>query len=158
MTLNEDPSSRPGKQPNSVLSSAAKDSVNESGSESESEESAGSGSGPDSGGSFWSLGLAPFRKAVFRGLAVVMPPLLTIVLFIWAWNTLNSYVFSPIEATARYMIVWSIQDIQSNDSVQAEIKSLPRTQRSRHQRTAYRETYRNESGQEMKHEIQYKLF
>ncbi len=39
----------------------------------------------------------PFRRAVLRGLGVVMPPLLTLVLFIWAWATIDSYVLKPIE-------------------------------------------------------------
>ncbi|MCA9204956.1 MAG: hypothetical protein KDA59_18010, partial [Planctomycetales bacterium] len=56
----------------------------------------------------------PFRRAVLRGLAIVMPPLLTIVLFIWAWNTIETYVFLPLEATARYATVWTIWDVREN--------------------------------------------
>lgn len=54
----------------------------------------------------------PFRRAVFSGLAVVMPPLLTIVLFLWAWNTIESYVLAPAESTARMVISWSIAEIR----------------------------------------------
>jgi uncharacterized membrane protein len=56
----------------------------------------------------------PFRKAVFKGLALVAPPLLTLVLFLWAWNTIEGYILRPLEETARYLIFVSIQDIQSD--------------------------------------------
>ena len=68
-----------------------------------------------------SRSFAPFRKAVFRGLAVVMPPLLTIVLFLWAWNTIDSYVLGPIEASLRHVIVWGIQDIREDREIVEEI-------------------------------------
>lgn len=41
---------------------------------------------------------SPFRRAVLGGLGVVLPPLLTIVLFIWAWTTIDGYVLKPIES------------------------------------------------------------
>ncbi len=34
----------------------------------------------------------PFRRAVLHGLGVVLPPLLTIVVFLWAWNLISAYV------------------------------------------------------------------
>jgi uncharacterized membrane protein len=55
---------------------------------------------------------SPFRSALFRGLGIIMPPLLTLVLLIWVWNAIENYVLLPIEATARYAIVWSIVDIR----------------------------------------------
>jgi uncharacterized membrane protein len=39
----------------------------------------------------------PFRRAVLRGLAIVMPPLLTIGFFAWGWSLIDNYVLSPIE-------------------------------------------------------------
>lgn len=41
--------------------------------------------------------LHPFRRAILRGLAVVLPPLLTIVIFLWVWNTITDYVLVPVE-------------------------------------------------------------
>lgn len=38
---------------------------------------------------------------MLRGLGVVLPPLLTIVVLIWAWNTIESYVLRPIESVVR---------------------------------------------------------
>lgn len=66
----------------------------------------------------------PFRRAVLRGLAIVMPPLLTIVLFIWAWNTIEIYVFQPLEAGARYAIVAWIWDVPSQPPPGAEVQEL----------------------------------
>ena len=47
----------------------------------------------------------PFRKAVLRGLGILMPPLLTLVLFLWAWNIIVSYVLEPIENTVLAICV-----------------------------------------------------
>lgn len=55
----------------------------------------------------------PFRKAVLRGLGVVLPPLLTLALFFWAWSLVQHYVLRPIEGTTRYVIVEAIWDVQS---------------------------------------------
>lgn len=48
---------------------------------------------PTKGSRWW-----PFRRALLRGLAVMMPPLLTLVVFIWAWTTIDGYVLQPIES------------------------------------------------------------
>ncbi len=53
---------------------------------------------------------AGFRRAILRGLGVVLPPLLTIVVLIWAWNTIENYVLRPIESGIRHTIVWSIDE------------------------------------------------
>lgn len=55
-------------------------------------------------------GASPFRRAVLRGLGVVMPPLLTLVLFIWAWNAIENYILRPVEAGIRYTLVLSLSD------------------------------------------------
>lgn len=56
---------------------------------------------------------AGFRRAVLRGLGVVLPPLLTIVVLIWAWSTIENYVLHPIESGIRHAIVWSIEETYS---------------------------------------------
>ena len=48
----------------------------------------------------------PFRRSVLRGLAVVLPPLLTIVILLWLLNTIQDYVLSPIEVAAKHTITW----------------------------------------------------
>ena len=58
-----------------------------------------------------------FRRAVLRGLGVVMPPLLTIVLFIWAWTTIDGYVLRPIEN----LVAWTAASIKAD--VKSEVPS-----------------------------------
>ena len=62
-----------------------------------------------------------FRRAVLRGLGVVMPPLLTLVLFIWAWNAIENYVLRPLETGIRYAVVWNFRDIRSQVPEGAEL-------------------------------------
>lgn len=45
--------------------------------------------------------LDPFRRALVRGLAVLLPPLLTVVILLWAWNTVALYLLVPAESMAR---------------------------------------------------------
>ena len=65
----------------------------------------------------------PFRKAIVRGLAIVTPPLLTIVLFLWAWNIIDSYVLRPVESIARHSIVWAVSDIRESRDISTEIEN-----------------------------------
>jgi len=55
--------------------------------------------------------VGPFRRAVIRGLAIILPPLLTIVILVWVFNTVLNYVLVPIETGVRSIIVWSIKDV-----------------------------------------------
>jgi uncharacterized membrane protein len=54
--------------------------------------------------------LRPFRRAVVRGLAVILPPLLTIVIFVWVGSTIHSYVLQPVQNGAQHLLVWAIDD------------------------------------------------
>lgn len=49
--------------------------------------------------------LDPFRRALVRGLAVLLPPLLTVVILLWIWNTVAMYVLVPAENLARTGLV-----------------------------------------------------
>lgn len=62
----------------------------------------------------------PFRRAVLRGLGVVLPPLLTIVVFLWAWNLISGYVLEPVENLARSVIVHVIWDVRTEEPREAE--------------------------------------
>mgnify|MGYP000362558103 CR=1 FL=1 len=53
----------------------------------------------------------PFRSAVLRGLGVVLPPLLTIVILVWVWMTVRDYVLVYVENGACKVIVLLVQDI-----------------------------------------------
>ena len=55
----------------------------------------------------------PFRRAVFRGLGVVLPPLLTIVIFLWVVKTIKSYVLDPVVGGTHWAIRLSIEDIKT---------------------------------------------
>lgn len=49
---------------------------------------------------------------MFRGLGVVLPPLLTLVVLIWAWNAIESYVLRPMETGVRHAMVLAISQIK----------------------------------------------
>ncbi|HYO23951.1 MAG TPA: DUF502 domain-containing protein [Lacipirellulaceae bacterium] len=49
--------------------------------------------------------LDPFRRALVRGLAVLLPPLLTIVILVWIWNTVAVYLLVPTENVVRRGLV-----------------------------------------------------
>lgn len=61
---------------------------------------------------FSSPPLHPFRRAVLRGLGIVLPPLLTIVIFVWVGNTVAVYLLDPLENIAERAIVFAIEDIR----------------------------------------------
>jgi uncharacterized membrane protein len=48
----------------------------------------------------------PFRQALLRGLGVVFPPLLTILIFLWVINTTHRYVLEPVTTLAREGMLW----------------------------------------------------
>jgi uncharacterized membrane protein len=54
----------------------------------------------------------PFRRAVFRGLALILPPILTIVIFLWIFGTVQVYVLRPVTSAAREAIVWLVWDVR----------------------------------------------
>ncbi|MDZ7617257.1 MAG: hypothetical protein U1E05_09645, partial [Patescibacteria group bacterium] len=56
----------------------------------------------------------PFRSAIFRGLGVLVPPLMTIVIFVWVGNTIEEYVLRPVTTGVREAILWQIADIRDN--------------------------------------------
>jgi uncharacterized membrane protein len=55
--------------------------------------------------------LDPFRRAVVRGLAILLPPLLTIVIFLWVGNTVTNYMLDPLENLARNALLKYASDI-----------------------------------------------
>ncbi|MGI9454978.1 MAG: DUF502 domain-containing protein, partial [Aeoliella sp.] len=61
--------------------------------------------------------LDPFRRAVLRGLGVLLPPLLTIVIFLWVGKTVVNYVLEPMEQAARWVLVEYTPDIRPIDDV-----------------------------------------
>jgi uncharacterized membrane protein len=56
----------------------------------------------------------PFRRAVVRGLAVLCPPLLTILILVWVVGTTKTYFLEPVTHWARESIVWYVADIRED--------------------------------------------
>jgi len=56
----------------------------------------------------------PFRKAVLRGLGVLIPPLMTIVIFVWVGSVVHQYVLAPVTAGVRSLMVWQMADIRTD--------------------------------------------
>ncbi|TWT66462.1 DUF502 domain-containing protein [Allorhodopirellula solitaria] len=54
------------------------------------------------------------RRAVLRGLGVVLPPLLTIVVLLWAWSAIENRLLIPVEGGIRYLMVWGFADIRNS--------------------------------------------
>jgi uncharacterized membrane protein len=65
---------------------------------------------------------------VLRGLAVVLPPLLTIVIFLWVGGTVHKYLLNPVMSGTQGMLVWLVEDIRhevhKTDLPAAEIERL----------------------------------
>ena len=55
--------------------------------------------------------LGPFRRAVLRGLGVFLAPLLTVVIIVWVWQTLKSYILEPVTNVTREVLVWSMAEV-----------------------------------------------
>ncbi|MEN6406025.1 MAG: DUF502 domain-containing protein [Thermoguttaceae bacterium] len=56
----------------------------------------------------------PFRGALLRGLAVLCPPLLTVLIIVWAVNTTRSYFLEPVTGWAREGLVFYLSDIRAD--------------------------------------------
>jgi uncharacterized membrane protein len=69
--------------------------------------------------------MSPFRRALLRGLGFALPPLLTIVLFLWAWNTIETYVLLPVEAGLQHVVVWAVADIRDDKQMKQIIAKDP---------------------------------
>lgn len=65
---------------------------------------------------FW-RSFNPFRSATLRGIGIVLPPLLTIIIFIWIWNTIDRAILTPIESVAHRTILYFVDETQSQDTV-----------------------------------------
>ncbi len=60
--------------------------------------------------------MGPFRRAVLRGLGILLPPLLTIVIFVWIGHTVGVYMLEPMEHAVRAVMV-SGADIRTPDGL-----------------------------------------
>ncbi|HEY2881926.1 MAG TPA: DUF502 domain-containing protein [Pirellulales bacterium] len=49
---------------------------------------------------------------LLRGLTLLLPPILTIVVLIWVAGTVQTYVLEPVKVAARQGLVWAIADVR----------------------------------------------
>ena len=62
----------------------------------------------------------PFRRAVLRGLGVVLPPLLTLLILIWLAKSVQQYVLEPVEWVSRKVVVLCMDNTQASFPEEAE--------------------------------------
>lgn len=100
------------------------------------------------------VGLRPFRRAVWRGLGVALPPLLTIVFLLWVGNSVQRYIIQPVEWTARQVMVWQFSEIDDEKPADAVVH-VGDPRRYSHQREdgEVREYVLLESGQGVPREV-----
>lgn len=60
---------------------------------------------------------SPFWRAVLRGLGAVLPPLLTIVIFLWIGSTIENYVLDPVTSFAQRIVHFAIADIRREEAI-----------------------------------------
>src|SRR5271166_689246 len=71
-----------------------------------------------------------FRRAVFRGLALVLPPILTIVIFLWIYSTVQFYVLKPVTDAAREALVWCTWNVREPASADENRENRGAAQRA----------------------------
>jgi uncharacterized membrane protein len=55
----------------------------------------------------------PFRTALLSGLGVLLPPLLTIVILVWIWQTVKGYVLEPVTTETRNLLALKLADVRN---------------------------------------------
>lgn len=53
-----------------------------------------------------------FRRVVVRGLTLLLPPILTIVILLWVISTIETYILEPVTIAAREALVWVMADVR----------------------------------------------
>jgi uncharacterized membrane protein len=54
------------------------------------------------------------RRAIWRGSGIIAPPLVTLVLLIWAASAVETYVLKPVEGMVRAGFAWATSEIRAN--------------------------------------------
>jgi uncharacterized membrane protein len=62
------------------------------------------------------LPMRAFVVTIVRGLATLLPPLLTMIILVWAWRKLDEYAISPLHRASVTLIVDSIADIRDPET------------------------------------------
>ncbi len=61
-----------------------------------------------------------------RGVAITLPPVLTLLILLWAINGFNTYVIQPINTVVRYALANWENDIRTKDQLVAPPGNFPR--------------------------------
>src|SRR5258708_35188041 len=61
-----------------------------------------------------------------RGVAITLPPVLTLLILLWAANGFNTYVIQPINTVVRYALANLKNDIRTPDQLFAPPRNFPR--------------------------------
>ena len=75
--------------------------------------------------------LYAFRRAVLRGLGVVMPLLLTIVFLLWVWNSVQTFVLMPMKNAVRSVAVSQTRDVHYEIPLGAHFVELHRNNKDK---------------------------
>lgn len=51
------------------------------------------------------------KHFIWRGISIIAPPLVTLLVLVWLFNAIEEYVISPLEYGVRYAVVWMASDI-----------------------------------------------
>src|SRR5258708_38945827 len=61
-----------------------------------------------------------------RGVAITLPPVLTLLILLWAANGFNTYVIQPINTVVRYALANFKNDIRNREQLVAPPRNFPR--------------------------------
>ena len=64
-----------------------------------------------------------------RGVAITLPPVLTLLILLWAANGFNTYVIQPINTVVRYALANWKNDIRTKDQLVVPPRGFPRRRR-----------------------------
>lgn len=72
----------------------------------------------------------PVRRAILGGLGVVMPPLLTVVIFLWVGGTIKQYALEPVTIGTRNLLAWYWERQDDRMFADPEVASMHAQQRA----------------------------
>jgi uncharacterized membrane protein len=74
-----------------------------------------------------------------RGLAIILPPILTVVILLWAANAFNTYIIYPVNTAVRFAVALAKNDIRTKDSLEIAPPGFPSLPEWRHEYRITRE-------------------
>ncbi|MGE5191949.1 MAG: DUF502 domain-containing protein [Deltaproteobacteria bacterium] len=60
-----------------------------------------------------------------RGVAITLPPVLTLLILLWVGNGFNTYLIQPINTVVRYVLALQKNDIRTKEQLQPRPANLP---------------------------------